>query len=670
VGVARLSKVTVILPRSDYQEALNYLSQFEYFHKIPTEPGAFDPATEELAVRAVRLFAQTDQAVKGLSIPLEPPTLDVIFRGTRVPETEYEAARWRDLMDMAELEAKPILYEVQEAIGKFGELEKKERDARGLLEALRSISHLQVNLALVDGLKRTKGAVAIVEDKLIDELRDSLADAILVVQPLPGSQSVVLMAAPRGDWGRIERVMRTLEIAPLSLPPELPQTPPEAYKSLSEQIARLAGEKKEMSQLIDKLKADHSQQLLALRELGNIAHIMLDEVRSSGGLRRLATLSGYIPSVREKEFLGRFAKWMVYFEGVEGHEEGGEEVPTLLVNSGSTRPFAKVTESQGIPGRHEIDPTPIISFFFPIFFGMMFGDLGHGLIVTGFGILLRSRSDPNLKQWGSIFAAAGVSAALFGTLFGEVFGFSIGQFLPLPRLLEIVEHTSKGASLSQTGITTIIAIALFIGLIHITLGLSLSVYQAVKAHERLELILERLPALVLYIGGIGFGLAFIGAGYSFKGVLSEPLGLLSLVVIAPALLVIALGRGVATATGRLREDSVPMAFMQGLIELLIRIAEFVANTISYARLAILLLVHSALLLTVNKLYFSYTGYPYLIALPIAIFNILIILLEGLIVYIQDMRLHLYEWFTKFYEGEGIPFRKILPDRQRIRIRWS
>ena len=69
------------------------------------------------------------------------------------------------------------------------------------------------------------------------------------------------------------------------------------------------------------------------------------------------------------------------------------------------------------------------------------------------------------------------------------------------------------------------------------------------------------------------------------------------------------------------------------------------------------------------LYYSYSSYAYIIVFPLAIFNIMIILLEGLIVYIQDMRLHLYEWFTKFYNGEGVPFRRILPERERIRIKW-
>ncbi len=672
MGVARLSRVAVILPRSDYQEALTYLSQFEEFHRIQTEQGAFDPPTEELAVRAVRLFAQTDQAVKGLSLRLSPPMLDMIFRGTKVPETVYEAARWKNLLDRAEGEARPIVDSVNQAVGRVSQLEKEEHDSRALLQALRSVSHLTVNLGELGQLKKLKGVVAIVDKKeTLDELRRSLSDLIFIVQPLSGSQSVVLVAGPAEDSGRIEKTLRTLEVSPIILPSDLPQSPPQAFKSLVERVKRLSAQRRKADEEVERLKAADSQKLLATRELANVAHQLLDEVRNSGKLKRMAILSGYIPSSREGEFLRKFGKWMVYFEKDGQHAEGAElEPPTLLVNSKTTRPFTKVTESQGIPGRHEVDPTPLISFFFPFFFGMMFGDLGHGLVVTAFGLLLRSRADRNLKQWGAIFTAAGVSASIFGTLFGEIFGFSLGQLIPIPPLLEIVHHTSNGATLScapnlPCGITEIIGIALIIGVFHITLGLSLSVYEAAKAHERLELILDKVPALVMYVGGIGFGLAFIGAGYRFNGVISNPLGIVSLIVIMPALLIIAFGKGVATVIGRLHEDSVAMAFMQGLIELLIRIAEFVANTISYARLAILLLVHAALLLTVNMLFPLTT----INLIPLAIFNVLIILLEGLIVYIQDMRLHLYEWFTKFYSGDGVPFRRILPERERIRIRW-
>ncbi|TLX99659.1 MAG: hypothetical protein E6K95_09350 [Thaumarchaeota archaeon] len=456
MGVARLSRVTVMLPRGDYQEALTYLSQFEEFHRISTEQGAFDPATEGLAVRAVRLFAQTDQAVKSLSLPLSPPMLDVIFRGVSVPETVYEAARWNELLDKAEGEARPVVDAVNGAVGRLAQLEKDEQDTRALSEALRSVADLSVDLGMLGQLKRMTGVVAIAEKDTLDELRNSLSDLVFVAQPLRGSQSVVLVAGPAGDAGRIEKVLRTLEVTPIVLPSDLPQNPPEAFRSLVARAEGLSAEKRKAEEEVEKLTAAHSQKLLACRELASVAHQMLDEVRNSGKLERMAILSGYIPASREGEFREKFARWMVYADHDGGHQKDHPELalPTLLVHSSSTRAFAKVTESQGLPGRHEVDPTPIISLVFPVFFGMMFGDLGHGLVVTAFGLLLRSRSDRNLKQWGTIFTTAGISASVFGTLFGEIFGFSIGQLVPIPPLLEIVTHTSSGASLNSTGITT------------------------------------------------------------------------------------------------------------------------------------------------------------------------------------------------------------------------
>jgi V/A-type H+-transporting ATPase subunit I len=91
-----------------------------------------------------------------------------------------------------------------------------------------------------------------------------------------------------------------------------------------------------------------------------------------------------------------------------------------------------------------------------------------------------------------------------------------------------------------------------------------------------------------------------------------------------------------------------------------------SNTISYVRLAVMLLVHAALLLIVNLM--QPWSNPVMIA-PWIVLNLLILAFEAFIVYVQDLRLHLYEFFTKFYSGTGIPFRKIFPNRVRIRIDW-
>jgi V/A-type H+-transporting ATPase subunit I len=106
-------------------------------------------------------------------------------------------------------------------------------------------------------------------------------------------------------------------------------------------------------------------------------------------------------------------------------------------------------------------------------------------------------------------------------------------------------------------------------------------------------------------------------------------------------------------------------FMGIVIEvILVRIVEVLSNIISYSRIGIMLLVHAALLVTVNQAFLHGGGYAVLIG-----GNIGIMLIEGLIVYIQTIRLHLYEWFPKWYVGEGIEFKKIVPKMLYSNLIW-
>jgi len=181
----------------------------------------------------------------------------------------------------------------------------------------------------------------------------------------------------------------------------------------------------------------------------------------------------------------------------------------------------------------------------------------------------------------------------------------------------------------------------------------------------------------MYISGVGYGLAFVGVGFSFNvlgssaraplvGIPNNVLGAISLAVLVPSMLVLLAGKAVAIGAGKLKEGSVVGALSNGGLEVFERITQFMSNTISYVRLAVMLLVHAALLLIINLM--QPWSNPVFIA-PWIVLNLLILSFEAFIVYVQDLRLHLYEFFTKFYLGTGKPFRKILPDRVRIRINW-
>jgi V/A-type H+/Na+-transporting ATPase subunit I len=180
----------------------------------------------------------------------------------------------------------------------------------------------------------------------------------------------------------------------------------------------------------------------------------------------------------------------------------------------------------------------------------------------------------------------------------------------------------------------------------------------------------------MYLSGVGYGLAFIGAGFHFNvlgspspnpllGVPNNLLGGASLAVLFPSMLVLLLGKAAAIKAGKMK-GTVGEALFNGGLEVFERISQFLSNTISYVRLAVMLLVHAALLLIINLMQ-PWANPVYII--PWVIFNLLILAFEAFIVYVQDLRLHLYEFFTKFFVGTGVPFRKILPDRVRFKINW-
>jgi len=676
LGVAPLSKVTIIAPRSEYADVAKALARFEDFHPLEGAAQDFDPGVQELTVKSVRLFAQADQAVKDLGLKLMPGQMDIVFRGVKIPRSTYEASTWEELLNKADAQLGPISEEVRAEKVLLQKAQKDEADSEALMGALKVVSGFSSDLTGLSDLNHFKAVVSLVGDDRLEEFRKSLPEAVFLSQPITKEQTLVMVAVAKAEEAKLDKTMKLLELKPLNIPPNYPQNPSEAYSRASQDYgAAVAARGKAEVQMLE-TREKHGTNLLALRELSEVSRKTLDEARVSGGMQRLAMISGYVPAKKEPKLKEMFGRWMVHTEPVKRASE--EEAPALMENKGGLGLFQPVTLEQGIPAEHEVDPTPLVSFVFPVFFGMMFGDVGHGLILTLFMLFVRHRSVGNMRKWANMFVVAGISAIIFGIIFGEFFELSFSSFVPIPAVIEII-HRAAGAQdvFSTNGVYQVMEIAILIGVAHLTTALSLDIYEGAREHNRVELWLEKVPVLTMYLGGVGYGLAFVGVGFSFNvlgstapapllGVPIDVLGAVSLAVLVPSMLVLLVGKAVAVKTGKIKEGSFLGALSNGGLEVFERISQFLSNTISYVRLAVMLLVHAALLLIIN-LKFPLSN-PLDIA-PWVIFNLLILTFEVFIVYVQDLRLHLYEFFTKFYTGQGKPFRKIFPDRARVRINW-
>lgn len=680
MGLARLSKVTVIAPRSEYAAVARALAEFEDFHPLQDGVPNFDPVIQELTVKAVRLFAQADQAVKELDIQLMPGAVDIVFRGVKIPRDSFEASTWEELLNRVEAELEPIVEEVRIQRTLLQKLTKEETDAQTMKDALGAVSGFSVDLSHLPSLHRLKVSLFIVGKETVDEFRNSVPESVFRVHSLSEAHSLVLVGVRKSDESKLDKVMKSLELKPLVIPAGFPQNPAEAYQRLTGDHETAKAEREKVEAKLAEIKERSQGKLLSIRELTEVARSMLDEARVSGGLKRMATISGYVPAKREEEFRRLFGKWIVYSEQV-GVGEDVAEVPSLFENPVGLKTFQLITREQGTPGNHEVDPTPLISFVFPVFFGLMFGDVGDGIILTLVALLIRERGTGNIRQWGNIFLAAGISAIVFGALVGEFFGSALGLYQLLSPVtlqkIEILQHPLGVDTVDITGIQNVMIISILIGVAHLVTGLSLDVYQTLKARETVEAITGKLPTLTMYVSGVGYGIAFIGAGYSFNvlkrtdpapllGVPNNLLGSVSLTVLIGSMIALFCGKAIAIKMGKMKGQSVAGALSDGGLEVFERISQFLSNTISYVRLAIMLLVHAVLLLIVNN-YFPPTN-PIMIG-PWVVLHLLVVAFEAFVVYVQDLRLHIYEFFTKFYEGKGTPFRKILPDRVRIEIKW-
>ena len=179
MGLARLSKVTVIAPRSEYHMVADSLAKFQDFHAVGGSPD-FDPRVQELAVRYVRLFAQADQAVKDLGIQLMPGTIDIVFRGVKIPHDEFEGKSWDEFLIKAETDLAPIVEEVRVQRAALQKAAKEEADAENLKGALEVVSSFSVDLSKVQGVKRMRIVLTIVQGGTAEELRKSLPEAIFM----------------------------------------------------------------------------------------------------------------------------------------------------------------------------------------------------------------------------------------------------------------------------------------------------------------------------------------------------------------------------------------------------------------------------------------------------------------------------------------------------------
>ncbi len=290
----------------------------------------------------------------------------------------------------------------------------------------------------------------------------------------------------------------------------------------------------------------------------------------------------------------------------------GSTPPQLMDNPPWARPFEVLVRALGMPAADEADPSALLALVVPLLFGYMFGDLGQGLTILAAGWLLRERF-----PLARLLMAAGASAALFGLVFGSLFG--VERVVPA-LWLHPLEHP-----------VTVLAAPLLFAVLLLTLGQALNALEAAWRGELRRWLWTDAGFLLFYLGAV--------AALLHPGLYWLPLG------------------GIAWLLSGSAHTGGALHALAALGELLERGLQILVNTLSFARVGAFALAHAGLSSAMLSLADA-AGHPAGWLAVMLLGNLIVILLEGLVVSIQTTRLVLFEFFVRFLEGRGREFRPL------------
>jgi len=302
--------------------------------------------------------------------------------------------------------------------------------------------------------------------------------------------------------------------------------------------------------------------------------------------------------------------------------EALDNAPVFYDNPFWVKPFEFFMQLVGLPSYREFDPTLIIAITFPLFFGLIVGDIGYGLVILAIALVLRKKSadQPWLGQISNILIISSIPTIIFGYLFGEFFG----DFAEIMGWLHPV-HLFGITWNRLEAIIPLLTLTIGIGAVHVFLGLIIGAYNAAVRRKKRHFcekcgMIGVLVAIILLLGSV-------------TGFLTDELSLFGAVLLVFSLIALIYGGGVLGA---------------------IEIMGTLGNIMSYSRLMAIGMASVILAIVANRLG-SELG---ILALGIVIAVLLHLLNIALAMFspsIHSMRLHIVEFFSKFYEGGGQPY---------------
>ena len=627
-------RVELVVPEHDIVVVTEALAAAGVFHMSEYlgavgDGGALQTADwDKRANTYISLVQRIADVMELLDVEPGPPPKETLHLiNSEVAEKDVE---------LAEAEAKGPAEELAEARGKLDRL----REMRGQLGLL---SGLDIDLQLFRSTRYLFTMLGAMPVDNVQRLESSLEHipSVLLVLTQTGSMAVVALFGRTYDSPILQRAARSAYLTPTELPEEYQGTPDEILAALDETIAQTRDQVEDLQGHLVEL---HNTRVTRLRHLMwrvRASLKLVQTISKFSQFRYMYLVTGWVPEPKLPHLRETIAE-VSDNTLVEARSPTARErlsAPFEFQNPPILRIFEQLVTIYGYPAYDELDPTPIVALTFPLIFGVMFGDVGHGLLLALLGFLILSRRVRALQSFapfGGVVAVSGIMSMVFGFLYGNFFGFE--QLLP-SLWLRPLESTSA-----------ILIATISLGMAVITMGMIYNVIGTALKGAWLQALINRngVAGILFYWSLIGLAASYLTPNVPVgKAVLSVTALLSGLVLAFSSLLEAMLERGGSPG------GNVGMTIVEGFFELFENVLSVVSNTLSYVRMGAFAVAHGALSMVVFLLANMVdAGHSVAYWLVVAFGNLLVIGFEGMIVAIQTLRLEYYELFSKFFTASG------------------
>lgn len=530
-----------------------------------------------------------------------------------------------------------------------------------------AFSNLNMPYSNLEHLSFLTMKIGMMSKEDIERLKIALGDKI-VIATLGNDERRIMISSSKKNKFSLDSELKRFNFTEMDLPKDFIGLPAETIEKLRLQT----DEKKLIVSSIERERDDFSagnrnliSRLLQTFSVGSQIHEAVDTLDST---QRIFKITGWI-STRD---VNKFMDDLTYitqnrcsitkFSADEMKKDRNVKVPVKLKHNKFVSGFEGIVFSYGCPLYGTIDPTPIVAFFFTLLFGIMFGDLGQGLVFLVLGLLLNFNVI-KLGKWNKyapVFIAIGTSSSVMGILTGEFF--ANGEILiPLSRAIsglfgepkDHILHLMPEAG-SMDKLFVFLGFTLAVGFIINSIGLVINIINQFMLKRPGHALFGKTglcgAIFFWYVVSLAVRIMFFGATISHPDIVIIAIALCGVFFASPL-------ERLVEGHKPIFENGIGIAFIEGLVELLEVVSSYLSNSVSFLRVGAFALAHAVLGFIIFTLQDMVAASSVAGGILVAIVgNAIVIVLEGMIVAIQVMRLQYYEFFSKFFVETGRQFK--------------